>query len=55
MCALRYLLVSFKLMAIAEHKSQHNFAQFSSSSHILAWISWPSTTFAVSFTTLDTA
>ena len=27
---LRYLCVSFKSMAIAKHRSQHNFAQFSS-------------------------
>ena len=30
LCALRYLGVSFKSMAIAKHRSQHNFAQFSS-------------------------
>ena len=33
---LRYLYVSFKSMAIAKHRSQHNFAQFISFSHILA-------------------
>ena len=55
LCALRYLYVSFKSMAIAKHRSQHNFAQFSSISHILPLISRFLVTFAVSFISLDPA
>ena len=53
--ALRYLYVSFKSMAIAKHRCQRNFAQFSSISYILTEISWFLPTFAVSFTSLDSA
>ena len=54
-CALRYLCVSFKSMAIAKHRSQHNVAQFSLISYILTWISQFLTTFAVCFTSLEPA
>ena len=54
-CALRYLCSAFKGTAVAKHRSQHNLAQFISISHIFPQISQFLTTFAVSFTTLDTA
>ena len=55
LCALSYLCVSFKSMAIAKHRSQHNFAQFSSFSCILSQISRFLVTFAVFFTSLHPA